>query len=349
MSNALSYIQQDKTVKEALEQLNQVPEGLVLFVLNENRRLMGTLTDGDVRRGLLAGKGLDHAIHEVMHRDFRYLRKNAFTLEEVEALRQKRIQLVPLLDDEGQLIRLLNLQELRTVLPVEAVIMAGGRGERLKPYTNTTPKPLLKVGDKPILEHLVDRLAHYGVQDIRIAVKYLGQQIQEYFGGGEGKNLSIRYLQEEEPLGTIGALSLIDDLSYPHVLLLNSDLLTNIDFGAFFQFHQQQEAALTVASVPYSVTIPYAVLETGGGGGAVTALQEKPTYTYYANAGIYLIRREVLQYLQRGAFFNAPDFIELLLQQGHKVASFPIHGYWLDIGKPQDYLKAQEDVKHIKF
>ena len=343
-----SFIQQHQTVKDALEQLNLVPEGLVLFVLDKEKRLVGTLTDGDVRRGLLAGKGIEAPVSAIMHRNFRYLRKNSFSLHDVEALRRQRIQLVPLLDDSGQLVRLLNLRELKSVLPLHAIIMAGGRGERLKPHTNTTPKPLLKVGDKPILEYTLDRLAAYGVQEVHIAVKYLGQQIQQYFGDGSEKGLHIRYLQEEEPLGTIGALSLLEEVSCPHVLLMNSDLLTNIDFQEFYKFHEEEGAALSVASVPYSVTVPYAVLETSDTQ-RVRALQEKPTYTYYANAGIYLIRSELLQLLEKGAYFNATDFIELLLQEGHKVAAFPIHGYWLDIGKPQDYAKAQEDVKHIRF
>ena len=348
MTNSKSFIQQDQTVKEALEQLNQVPEGLVLFVLDGEKRLVGTLTDGDVWRGLLTGKGIEEPVAAIMHRNFRYLRKNSFSLQEVEALRRQRIQLVPLLDSSGQLIRLLNLRELKSVLPLQAVIMAGGRGERLKPHTNTTPKPLLKVGDKPILEHTLDRLAAYGVQEVHIAIKYLGQQIKEYFGDGREKGLHIRYLQEEEPLGTIGALSLLEEVNYPHVLLMNSDLLTNIDFQTFYKFHEEEGAALSVASVPYTVNVPYAVLETEGMQ-RVKSLQEKPTYTYYANAGIYLIRSEHLQLLEKGAVFNATDLIERLLQEGHQVAAFPIHGYWLDIGKPQDYAKAQEDIKHIKF
>ena len=343
-----SFIQQNRTVKEALEQMNLVPEGLVLFVLDEDKRLVGTLTDGDVRRNLLAGKTIDQPVKEFMHQNFRFLRKSSFTLEEVEALRQKRLQLVPLLDDTGQLVRLLNLRELKSVLPVEAVIVAGGRGERLRPHTDTVPKPLLKVGDKPILEHAIDRLAAFGVQQLHIAVKYLGAQIREYFGDGSEKGINIHYLQEDEPLGTIGALSLLKETDYPHLLLMNSDLLTNIDFLEFYKFHLEDSADFSVASIPYKVTVPYAVLETSGTY-TVKSLQEKPTYTYYANAGIYLIRREMLLYLEKDKFFNAPDFMELLLEKGHKVAAFPFHGYWLDIGKPQDYAKAQEDVKHIKF
>ena len=348
MSKENSFIQQDSSIKQALEQLNQVPEGLVLFVMDNENRLVGTLTDGDVRRGLLAGKTIDQPVANFMHRNFRYLRKNRFTIDEVEQLKKQRIQLVPLLDDAGQLLRLLNLSELRSVLPVEAVIMAGGRGERLKPHTDTVPKPLLKVGDKPILEYTIDRMAQYGIQDLHIAVKYLGQQIQDYFGDGSEKGMNIGYVQEEQPMGTIGAITLVEHFSYPNILLMNSDLLTNLNFQEFYSFHEEEKADITVASIPYTVTVPYAVLETVGGK-RVSSLQEKPTYTYYANAGIYLIKREMLEYLEKGVFFNAPDLIELLLQKGYKVAAFPIHGYWLDIGRPQDYVKAQEDIKHIKF
>jgi dTDP-glucose pyrophosphorylase len=348
MTNENNFIDEQKTVKEALEQLNRVPEGMVLFVLDAGRRLVGTLTDGDIRRGLLAGKSIQEPVEAFMHHNFRFLRQHQFALQEVEELRRKGIQLVPLLDEAGQLIRLLNFRELRSVLPLAAVIMAGGRGERLKPHTNTTPKPLLKVGSKPILEHMLDRLALYGVQDITITVNYLGQQIRDYFGDGSSKGLQLRYLHEAAPLGTIGALSLLEEPAYPHLLLLNSDLLTNLDYEEFYNFHLEEGADVTVASIPYSVTVPYAILETEGHH-RVRGLQEKPTYTYYANAGIYLIRSELLCYLPKGEAFNAPDFVELLLQKGYTVSAFPILGYWLDIGKPQDFARAQEDIGHVRF
>ncbi len=225
--------------------------------------------------------------------------------------------------------------------------MAGGRGERLQPLTNHTPKPLLRVGEKPIIEHNIDRLALYGIHDFWISVKYLGEQIEAHLGTGESKDIEINYVWEDQPLGTVGAVSKINDFKHDYVLITNSDLLTNIDYEHFFLDFIEKDADFAVVTIPYQVNVPYAVLETKNA--TVLSFKEKPTYTYYSNGGIYLMKRQVLKYLPYNTYFNATDLMEKLIVDGLKVTSYPLAGYWLDVGKHEDFEKAQHDILQIKF
>ena len=225
--------------------------------------------------------------------------------------------------------------------------MAGGKGQRLQPLTNLIPKPLLKVGDKPIMEHNLNRLAMFGIDDFWVSVKYLGEQIKDHFGDGKQKNINIQYVWENEPLGTIGAVAQISNFKHDYVLVTNSDLLTNIDYELFFLEFIKQEADLAVLTIPYQVSIPYAVLETTDG--KVKSFKEKPTYTYYSNGGIYLMKREMLHFIPKNKFYNATDLMEELIQNKRKVISIPFLGYWLDVGKHEDFEKAQIDINNVKF
>jgi NDP-sugar pyrophosphorylase family protein len=236
---------------------------------------------------------------------------------------------------------------MRSYLPIDAVIMAGGRGQRLSPLTDSIPKPLLLVGDKPIIDHNISRLSQYGIDDFWISVKYLGQQIETYFGNGLERNININYVWEDKPLGTIGAVSQINNLQHDYILVSNSDLLTNLDYEHFFLDFIERDADISIVTIPYQVNIPYAVLETLDG--EVKNFKEKPIYTYYSNGGIYLIKKTALESIPRNSYFNATDLIEELIHKNKKVISYPMVGYWLDIGNPQDYEKAQKDIKNIKF
>ncbi len=336
-----------QSIREALEKLNDLPETLTLFILNLEHQLVGTLTDGDIRRSLLKGISITDVLENVMFKDFRFIRLNQFTSQEIKKYKELNLRLIPLLDDSNKIVKILNISKLKALLPIDAVMMAGGRGERLRPLTDTVPKPLLKVGGKSIIERNIDRLAEYGISDLSITIKYLGHQIVEKFGNGESKNISIKYVEETEPLGTIGSVSLIEDFKNDSILVMNSDLLTNIDFEDFYNDFINDDADMAVASIPYKVDIPYAVIEKEGN--RILSFKEKPTYTYYSNAGIYLIKRKLLHLIPVAKHFNATDFMEALIEQGGKVIHFPIHGYWLDIGKHDDFNKAQEEVAHIKF
>ncbi|MBO9731728.1 MAG: nucleotidyltransferase family protein [Chitinophaga sp.] len=344
----LHLISNAATVKQAMAQIDRLGiVNAVLFVVDDEGRLCGSVSDGDIRRGLLKDVTPADLINNVCNASCRYLVSHQPPIAEVEVLRNKNIRFAPVLGNFKEVIGVLDLNQYRELLPICAVLMAGGRGERLAPLTDQCPKPLLKVGSKPIIEHNIDRFANFGIQHITISIRYLGEQIKSYFGDGTSKNINIGYVEEDEPLGTFGALSLIDGFNSDDILLMNSDILTNIDLLDFYKSFVASEADFMIASIPYQVKIPYAVLQISGGD--VISFDEKPTYSYYSNGGIYLLKKSLLSYLNKGQFFNATDFMELLIAEKKKVMHYPILGYWLDIGRPQDFVQAQEDIKHLNF
>jgi len=334
-------------VKQALLQFNQLSQDAILFVVDEDDKLIGALTDGDVRRGLLKGFTIDSIVDDIIQDNPRYIIKGENNLEKIIEYREGDFRIVPVVDENHRVVNVINFRKIRSYLPIDAVIMAGGRGQRLKPLTDTTPKPLLKVGNKAIMEYNLDRLALFGIDDFWISLKYLGEQIENHFGQGKEKNIKIEYVWEKEPLGTIGAVSQIKNFEHDYILITNSDLLTNIDYELFFLEFIKKNADLAVLTIPYQVNIPYAVLETNNG--MVKSFKEKPIYTYYSNGGIYLIKREMLKYIPQNTFFNATDLMEELIKNDLKVISFPFSGYWLDVGKHEDYEKAHIDIYNIKF
>jgi dTDP-glucose pyrophosphorylase/mRNA-degrading endonuclease RelE of RelBE toxin-antitoxin system len=332
---------------QALELLNKLSIDAILFVVDEENKLIGSLTDGDIRRGLLKSINLENKIDEIIQKNPRYIKKGENDINKIIRYREENFRIIPVLDDYHRVVNVINFRNIKSYLPIDAVIMAGGKGQRLLPLTESTPKPMLKIGDKPIIEHNLDRLALFGIDDFWISINYLGEQIEEYFGDGSFKNISISYVKENIPLGTIGAVSQIKDFKHDYVLVTNSDLLTSIDYEHFFLDFLANEADMAVVTIPFNVNVPYAVLETNNG--LVVDFKEKPTYTYNSNGGIYLIKRELFEYLPFGEFFNATDLIDILIKQSRRVCSYSMTDYWLDIGNPQDYQKAIQDIKHIKF
>ncbi|AMQ57526.1 nucleotidyltransferase family protein [Algoriphagus sanaruensis] len=334
-------------VREALKQLDTLASDAILFLVDDNNVLLGSLTDGDLRRGFIKGLGFENHLSEFIQPNPKYIQQGNYDLNEIIELRKKHFSIFPVVNAQMQILNVVNFKHQKSYLPVDALIMAGGRGERLKPLTDTTPKPLLKIGDKPIIEHNIDRLATFGVDDIWLSLRYLGEQLEEYFGDGSKKGIRLKYVWEKDPLGTAGALGLVNDFVHNHILMMNSDLLTNIDFEDFFLFFQKEEADLAVACIPYQVNIPYAVMETENS--LVKGLKEKPTYTHYSNAGIYLMKKEVVDFLPKQNHFNATDLMEVLISERKKVVAYPLLGYWLDIGKHEDYQKAQIEINQIKL
>lgn len=334
-------------LKEALSKLDLLASDAILFLVDEENKLLGSLTDGDLRRGFIRGLDFDSHLSDFIQPNPKFIQQGQYDLEEIIELRKRHFSVFPVVNAQMQIINVVNFKHQKSYLPIDALIMAGGRGERLKPLTDNTPKPLLKIGEKPIIEHNIDRLVSYGVDDIWLSVRYLGDQLVDFFGEGLNKGIRIKYVWENEPLGTAGALGLIEDFVHDHILMMNSDLLTNIDFEDFFMFFQREEADFAVACIPFEINVPYAVMETENK--QVKGLKEKPTYTHYSNAGIYLMKKGVLSQIPREKHFNATDLMELLISQGKKVVAYPLVGYWLDIGKHDDYKKAQQDFHQIKF
>lgn len=343
-------INKNKTLFEALEKLNNILYStdisrLILFVTNDDDSVLGTLTDGDIRRALLKNQSLDDKLEGVCNKNFVYEDEQPGFLD-LKEHRIKAIKILPILDETKKLLRVIDLEKTHAMLPLECMIMAGGRGKRLSPLTDSIPKPMLPLGDKPIIEHNIDRLISFGIQKIYISVKYLGEQIRDHFGDGSEKGISIEYIWEDEPLGTAGALSLVEEFKTDYVLLMNSDLFTNVDFEDLYLNLLKEKADMTVASTEYKVDIPYAVFETKKE--RVIDFKEKPTYVYYSNAGIYLFKKELIKQIPKNKYYDVTDLMEKLVEGGGKLIHNPIMGFWIDIGKPVDYKQAQEFVKHIK-
>lgn len=338
-------ISRSSEIKEALIRFNQLSKDAILFVIDEEDKLVGSLTDGDVRRGLIKGLSAADKIELFIQPNPKYIRKSDYSLEQIMKLRDGDFKIIPVLANDHSVINVINFRFLKSYLPVDCVIMAGGRGSRLQPLTDTVPKPLLPVGSKPIMEHNVDRLCQFGIDDFWFSVRYLGEQIESYFEDGSAKDVEINYIWETKPLGTIGAVNQVKNFKHDYILITNSDLLTTLDYEAFFLDFINQNADMAVASIPYSVDVPYAVMETKNN--HVLSFAEKPTYTYYSNGGIYLVKREILDMIPDDTFFNSTDLMQKVIDKGMTLISHPIRGYWLDVGKPEDYKKAQMDINHL--
>ncbi|MCM1076508.1 MAG: sugar phosphate nucleotidyltransferase [Bacteroides sp.] len=339
-------IQDSASLIEALARLNELSGGVMtLLVTTSAGRMVGTLTDGDVRRSLLRGVSLHAPVSEAMFRDFRYLNENAVNPDTLRELRRHRLSLIPVLDSEGKISRIIDTRVTKTILPVSAILMAGGKGERLRPMTLTTPKPLLKIGGKAIIDYNIEALAAVGVTDISVTVNYLASQLEEHFAVPVG-GVNVKCVREDRPLGTIGSAALVDIAPEGETIVMNSDLLTTISFEDLYLHHRAQKADITIAAVPYNVSVPYAILDTDGT--RVTALEEKPSYAYYANAGIYIFSNELLRSLRPGERTDATDLIERAIAAGKRVSYFPINGTWIDIGSPVDFAHACELMGHLR-
>ena len=340
------FIFENQSVLDALRTLNAIKvDYMILFVLNEKEQMVGTLSDGDVRRALINGHTLDENVGNIIVPNFKFIRYPDFNI--VEDLRQQRamnMHMVPLLDDNNHIVEIVDLDNSITQLPIDAVLMAGGKGERLRPLTEKTPKPLLKVGEKPIIDHNIDRLINYGVRNINVTVNYLGEQLEDHFSKPH-KGVQVKCVHEPKYLGTIGSIKYVASFYNDVVLVMNSDLFTNIDYEDFYLHFKKNRADMSAAAVPYTITVPYGIFDLDGRN--IKGVLEKPVYNYFANAGIYLIKRDVIEEIPDGEFFDATDLMEKLIAENKKVIRFPITGFWLDIGSKEDYMKAQELVKHV--
>lgn len=333
------------TILDALKALNDLhTKYMDLFVEDPDGKVIGVVTDGDLRRGIISGAQLTDSVDTVMNKNFVYFKNENINLQELKKYKSKGISLIPVLDENGKIHKIFNIGLLKSILPVDAVLMAGGKGERLRPLTEKTPKPLLPVGNKAIIDHNVDRLISYGINHINVTVNYLKEQIEEHYK--EPRN-DVKVLTVREPkyLGTIGSVKFVKEFYNDTILVMNSDLFTNIDYEDFFLHFQEHDAEMSVAAVPYNISIPYGILDLEGRN--IKGLLEKPQYNHYANAGIYLIKRRALEEIPDGEFFNATDLVEKLISEGKSVIRYPLNGTWIDIGNPQEYQKAQDLAKHL--
>lgn len=335
------------TILDALNRINNIHEGpLVLFVVDSENKVIGSLTDGDIRRALIKGISVTETVEKAVHRNFNFLRKNVNDdVKNIHIQRELKMKLVPVLDENNQIYEIINLEKYKTQLPVDAVLMAGGKGERLRPLTEKTPKPLIKVGEKCIIDYNIDSLISYGIKNIFVTVNYLGEQLEEHFKE-KRDGIKINTVKEPKYLGTIGSIKFVESFYNDTILVMNSDLFTNIDYEDFYLHFKEHDADMSVAAVPYIVKVPYGVFNLEGRN--IKGVTEKPTISYYANAGIYLIKKELLKLIPENKFYNATDFMSSLINNNYKVIRYPISGYWIDIGQHDELERAKEIAKHIK-
>lgn len=339
-----------KSTASLLDVLKKVDELSVnntklVFVEDENARIIGSVSDGDCRRALIRGKKLDSVVIDVMNPNFTFLQRNVYDVDKINKIRSKGFKYVPELNDDGSLYAVRDFSDGKSYVPVDAVLMAGGKGERLRPLTLDTPKPLLKVADKPIIDYNIEKLLNCGVEHINVTVNYLAEQIEEHFKQPIN-GVQVNCVREGNFLGTIGSIQFVENWYNDTILVMNSDLFTNIDFEAFYMHFKMHDADLGVAAVPYNVNIPYGIFDIENVR-EIKGVKEKPSFYYYANAGIYLFKRELLSVIPKETFFNATDFMNKLIEIGKKVIRFPISGYWIDIGKPEDFKNVQEFARNL--
>jgi dTDP-glucose pyrophosphorylase len=339
-------ISKKASVRDALLKLNELRSDAILFVTDEKHKLLGSLTDGDLRRGFIGGLTFESPILEYIQPNPIFIYQAEIHLADLNDLKKRHLLIIPIVDKDMVIVKILNLRINYSVIPADVIIMAGGKGERLMPLTKDTPKPMLPVGDKPLLEHQINLLAKYSIKNIYISVNYLASKIKDFFCDGSNWGVTIKYLHENKPLGTLGAIKLADSFEQDYILIINSDILTNIDLAGFFHAFIRSGADMAVAASSYYVQVPYGVLEVDHEN-TIHAIKEKPSFTYYSNAGIYFVKKELINLIPANQMYNVTDLMQYLISNGKKVISYPILGYWLDIGRFEDYQKAQEDIRYI--
>jgi dTDP-glucose pyrophosphorylase len=327
------------SVRDAVEVIDAA--GLqIALIIDGNERLLGTVTDGDIRRGILRGVSLDDPVVRVMNDNPTTAREQDDRETLLALMRERGLHQIPVLDTQW---RVVGLHVLDTLITPERrdnpiVLMAGGLGSRLRPLTDDCPKPLLRVGSKPILETILDAFVQHGFGRFYISVNYMGEMVEEYFGDGSERGVEIHYLRENERLGTAGALGLLPDRPNEPLFVMNGDLLTRLNFLNLLDFHTQHGAAATMCVREYEMQVPYGVIDTRSH--RIVDIREKPTERYLVNAGVYVLEPDVLDAIPAGQLFDMPDLFKKLIDANMETAVFPIREYWMDIGRMGDFEQA---------
>lgn len=341
-------IKPDQPIRDALQLIDSESLRIALVVDGE-LRLLGVVTDGDVRRGLLKNLSITSPVNMVMNTKPLTAKLGTARKELVKFMEKEQLLAIPLMED-GKVAGLETLQRVGQYSKYQnpVFLMAGGFGTRLRPLTDNCPKPLLKVGDKPILEIVLNSFIKAGFVNFYISTHYLPEMIREHFGDGSKWNVKISYVYEELPLGTGGALGLLpaDTPDLP-LILINGDVLTNVDFERVLEFHNKHQAAATMCVRDYEYQVPFGVIN--GDGNKIISMVEKPVQRFFVNAGIYVISPEIRYSVQKNTRIDMPTLLEQFIAQNHNVMMFPIHEYWLDIGRIEDYNRAQIDIMNLEL
>ena len=322
----------------------------IALILNNKEKLIGTICDGDIRRGLLKGLTLESSIKSIIRKNFIKATPTTSKKDLLNMLKNNAISQIPILDEEDNLVGLEISEDLlpsssKLLLPNVALLMAGGRGKRLKPITNYCPKPLLPINGKPILEIILEQCINSGIKNFYISVNYLAEKIIDYFGDGSKWNVNIKYLEENKPLGTAGALRMLPDNLKDPILLINGDVLTKTNFKDILKYHEVNSADITICAREHVLNSPYGVIEVDGI--AFKSMIEKPSFTQLVNAGVYVINSEIIRTIKINQYFDMPDLIEQTKILNNKIIVYPIHEYWIDVGKPESLDQAENEWSKI--
>lgn len=319
----------------------------IALVVNEQKKLLGTVTDGDIRRAILQGISLDQYIEKIMNPRPTVAREIQEKYSILAKMKAKCLQQIPIVNGDGVVVGMEVLKDLihSTTKPNSVVLMVGGLGSRLRPLTNNCPKPLLKIGSKPILETILENFLEYGFENFYFAVNYKAEMIKKYFGNGSKFGAKIQYLHEEKRMGTAGALSLLKTPQKEPILIMNGDLLTKVNFQHLLDFHTTHQSKATMCVREYSYQIPYGVIEINKG--QIVHLQEKPVCSSFVNAGIYVLNPEILEMIPQDTFFDMPDLFNKVIEKKYRTAAFPIREYWMDIGQVDDFEKAKGEFGEV--
>jgi dTDP-glucose pyrophosphorylase len=319
----------------------------IAFVVDENNCLLGTVTDGDIRRGILKGLSLDSNIIQVMNKNFSFSRVEDGREKALAIMSNKSLHQLPVIDRNGCLVGIQTIDSLMAETKRENIIllMAGGMGNRLQPLTMNCPKPLLKVGGKPILESIMESFIEQGFKKFYISINYKGEMIEEYFNNGSNLGVEINYIREDKRLGTAGALRLLPDKNSQPIIVMNGDILTKVDFRRLLDFHNDQGVDATICIREYQLEVPYGVVSIDRN--RLKGIEEKPKERFYINAGLYILNPEIIDYIPQNSFFNMPELFKMLMREQRETAVYPIREYWMDIGHMDDYERANGDYQSI--
>jgi len=338
----------NSTIKEAL---HIIDEGAIKFaiIVDNKDRLLGTITDGDIRRAILDGKAVDDIIEDIYFKTPTVATINTTKEEIINICTTKKIYQIPVVNENNQVISIKILDEL--LKPQyhknKVVLMVGGLGTRLRPLTETTPKPMLHVGGKPILQTIVEKFVSYGFINIIMCVGYKSNIIQDYFGDGSKFGANIEYILEDKRMGTAGALSLLNEIQLPKepFFVMNGDLLTNVNFDNMLEYHISHNAMATMAVREYDFQVPYGVVNVKNA--KILSIEEKPTHSFFVSAGIYILDSSSIDMIPKDQFYDIPTLFEKMIENEDNTVSFPIHEYWLDIGRLDEYEKANNEYHKV--
>ena len=337
-----AILAENSIIHDAIINLDKVAIKIVL-VVNKAGALEGTITDGDIRRGLLRGLDINSPIESIVHRNPMVVTPDMGRETVRKLMVVNKIQQIPVVDEQTHVVGL-HLWDEMTIPPLRnnlMVIMAGGKGTRLRPHTEHCPKPMLPVSGKPILEHIIDRAKSEGFSQFVLAIHYLGHIVEDYFGNGDRMQVKIDYIREQSPLGTAGALSLLNTCLEAPFVVTNGDVLSDIHYGELLDFHIRHNAIATMAVRVYEWQHPYGVVQTKGID--IIGFEEKPLHRSHINAGVYTLNPESLSFLDKDSHCDMPTLFERLQTKAKRTLAYPIHEPWLDVGRPDDLSRANSD------